>query len=310
MDNQARTFRTYRASRAGANKAQLSGYGAMFRKVACTFGTMGVILIGAPAVAETAFRLDLCGDARTKGWSYYCVPPVPVEEPAPEEQEPVVVIAAPPVEVEPSEPELGPATQAILAFRAQVDEIKYKAVLDPTPENVQAYMEIQKQIGDQAGVFTETWQRVLYGTPHLDANTEYPLASAGIGVYQEQLKAARQAALERTAATRGILYIFEGSEACGICRVQGEVLQDMRARYGIEILAVSKDGGGDVNFPDAVVDAGQLEAMGLADFPAPTIALIDPNSKEVDVIGSGLLTADQVLERVYVVTEVPEGQRY
>lgn len=285
------------------------GCGAMFQKAVCTFGTMGVISIGTTALAETPFKLDLCGDARTKGWSYYCAPPAPVEEPEVEEQEPVVVIG-PPVEMEPAEPEKGPATQAILAFRAEVDEIKYKAVLDPTPENVQAYMEIQKQIGDQAGVFTETWQRVLYGTPHLDANTEYPLASAGIGVYQEQLKAARQAALERTAATRGILYIFEGSEACGICKVQGEVLQDMRARYGIEILAVSKDGGGDVNFPDAVVDAGQLEAMGLADFPAPTIALIDPNSKQVDVIGSGLLTADQVLERVYVVTEVPEGQRY
>lgn len=280
------------------------------QKVACTFGTISLILMGTAALAETPFKLDLCGDARTKGWSYYCAPPVLAEEPEVEEQEPVVVISAPPVEAEPTQPEKGPATQAILAFRAEVDEIKYKAVLDPTPENVQAYMEIQKQIGDQAGVFTETWQRVLYGTPHLDANTEYPLASAGIGVYQEQLKAARQAALERTAATRGILYIFEGSEACGICRVQGEVLQDMRARYGIEILAVSKDGGGDVNFPDAVVDAGQLEAMGLADFPAPTIALINPNTKEVDVIGSGLLTADQVLERVYVVTEVPEGQRY
>lgn len=294
---------------AGLNADLSSCFGAFDRKRTFIFTILALICAGNGVVADAPFRLDLCGDARTKGWSYYCSPPVPIEEPEVQEQESVVVIV-PPTEVEPSKPEAGPATQAILAFRAEVDEIKYKAVLDPTPENVQAYMEIQKQIGDQAGLFTEQWQRVLYGTPHLDANTEYPLASAGIGVYQEQLKAARQAALERTAATRGILYIFEGSEACGICRVQGEVLQDMRARYGIEILAVSKDGGGDVNFPDAVVDAGQLEAMGLADFPAPTIALINPNSNEVDVIGSGLLTADQVLERVYVVTEVPEGQRY
>ena len=123
----------------------------MFQKMASTFGTLGLILLGTTAFAETPFKLDLCGDARTKGWSYYCAPPVPVEEPAPEEQEPVVVIAAPPVETEPTEPVKGPATQAILAFRAQVDEIKYKAVLDPTPENVQAYMEIQKQLGAQAG---------------------------------------------------------------------------------------------------------------------------------------------------------------
>ena len=218
---------------------------------------------------------------------------------------------APPAEPpEAAEPQKGPATIAIEAFRAKVDEIKYRAVLDPTPENVQAYMEIQKQIGDQAGLFTDQWQRILYGTPHLNANVEYPLASAGIGVYQNQKRIEQEATLKKVAATLGILFFFDGDAACGICRVQGEVLKAMSERYGIEVLAVSRDGASNASFPNAVIDQGQLAAMGLSEFPAPTMGLIDPNSRNVDLIGSGLLTADQILERVHVVSEVPVGERY
>lgn len=267
-----------------------------------------------PCFAESAFQLDLCADSRTTGWSFYCKPPVEElvdEDPTPESVIPVVAPPPPPPETEElTEPKPGPSTIAILEFRAMVDDIKHRAVLNPTRENVLAYMEINKQIGEQAGAFTDQWQRILFETPHLDANVEYPLAAAGIGVYQDQLKAAREASFQETAATKGILFLFEDPNTCGICTVQGEVLSAMEQIYGVSILAVSRDGSQISTFPDAVTDGGQLKAMGLDEYPAPTLAMVDPNSNEVSVIGSGLLTADQVLERVYVITEVPVGERY
>lgn len=271
------------------------------------------LALGSSAGAEEAFRLDLCTDARTSGWAFYCEPPAaeePVEEPempteAPRPTAPVAVPPGPPTEQVP-----GPATQAILAYRAMVDEAKYRAVLDPTRENVLAYMELNKDIADRAGAFTDQWQRILFGTPHLNANVDYPLAAAGVGVYQDQLTAAREAALRETANTRGILFLTERAETCGICVVQGEVLAAIEQTYGVSILAVSRDGSPLPSFPEAVADQGQLAAMGLAEFPAPTLAIIDPKTRTVDVIGSGLLTADQILERVYVITEIPVGERY
>lgn len=272
-----------------------------------------LFLSGLPlaAFSETAFQLDLCADSRTSGWSFYCKPPVdePVEEEQ-EEPEPIVPAISPSVPPEVTEPKPGPSTVAILEFRAMVDDIKHRAVLDPTRENVLAYMEINKQIAEQAGAFTDQWQRILFETPHLDANVEYPLAAAGVGVYQDQLKAAREASFKETATTKGILFLFEDPNSCGICTVQGEVLAAMQDIYGVSILAVSRDGSQISTFPNAVTDNGQLASMGLDDYPAPTLAMIDPASNEVSVIGSGLLTADQVLERVYVITEVPVGERY
>lgn len=252
-------------------------------------------------------RLDLCNTNETKGWSFYCAEPEPQEEPEEEEPENVDLVVPQPV---PTEPQKGPATLAIEAYRAHVDEVKYRAVLDPTPENVLAYMDLQKELGDKAGAFTEQWQRNLYSAPHLDANVEYPLTAAGVGVYQDQLKAVRDNTLTKVASTSGIMFLFEDSAKCGVCRVQGEILAALQKRLGITILGVSKDGAANPDFSNAVHDNERLAQMGLAEFPAPTLALVNPHTNEIAVIGSGLLAEEQILERVYVITEVPVGERY
>ena len=261
-------------------------------------------------VEAEPFRITKCETRETTGWNFYCRDPEPEEEemvlPPPPMPEPVIQ-PAPEPDRESEEPT---ATERMMAFRAQVDELKHRAILDPTPENVLAYMEVNKQIAQRAGDFAEQWQRVLFETPHLNANVDSPLAAAGITVFQDQLKAAREAAFVNVAQTSGIMFIFDGDDRCGICRVQGEVLAQMQSHFGVEILAISKDGGPNAFFPNAFVEDGRLEAMGLGDFPAPTLALVKPDTNEVAVMGSGLITADQILERVFLITEVPVGEQY
>jgi len=258
-----------------------------------------------PARAD-GFTLNMCDSPSTKGWSFYCMAPDP-EDPRD--------LSDPVPDVVPAEPEDAPisefpATDAMMAFRAHADELKYRAVLDPTPENVLAYMEINKEIADRAGDFTETWQRVLFATPHLNANVEYPLATVGANIWQDQMKAAREDAFREVAQEAGILFIFDGDAACEICKVQGQILAQMEERFGVTILAVSKDGGGNAAYPGAFVDDGRLAELGLQDFPTPTLALAKPGTQEIAVIGSGILTADQILENVHILTKIPFGERY
>lgn len=269
-----------------------------------TYAAASALLAAGMASAENEpFRLEMCSDNATRGWSFYCSPP-PVEEEVEEE----VAAPAPPPPT-PAEPEY-PATEEMMRFRKMVDELRHRAVMDPTEENVLAYMEVNKLIADKAGDFTEQWQRILFGTPHLNANVDYPLASAGVGVYQDQLKAVREDTFKTVANEAGIMFLFEGDDRCGICRVQGEVLAGMEQFYGVTIFGVSMDGGTNEFFPGAVVDNGRLAELGLADYPAPTLALVHPESGEIAVMGSGLITADQILERVHVITAIPEGERY
>ena len=273
-----------------------------------------VVLVGtfiALSVASSAQARLFCDGEAVDGWHFYCDP-----EPAPEPE-----AAAPPQTPEPvtedvveeqPEKEAKPptATEQIAAFREMAEEAKNRAILDPTVENVVAYMEINRQMAEMAGRFAAVWQRGLFQSPHLDANVNRPLTQMGTYIYQDQINAARQAALKRAASEAGLIFVFEDPQVCRVCLAQSEILDAVRKDYGIEILAVSADGSGIENFPDAVVDEGQLEALGVLDVPKPFIAILDVETGEAQLIGGGLLTEDQILERIYVIREVPLGERY
>lgn len=261
------------------------------------------LCLGASARAE-GFSLDMCKSSETKGWAFYCTTP------AREEEEPEEVLPQPNPSAPIQEETNYPATDAMMAYRAQIDELKYRAVLDPTPQNVLAYMEINTEIAQRAGDFTETWQRLLFETPHLNANVNYPLATVGANIWQDQMKAAREETFREVASKAGLLFIFDGDATCGICKAQGQILAQMEETYGVSILAVSKDGGKNALYPSAFTDDGRLEDLGLQNYPTPTLALAKPDTREIAVIGSGILSADQILENVHIITKIPFGERY
>ena len=269
--------------------------------------TLASIMACAATIAQA--RLFCDGEA-VEGWHFYCDP-----EPAPElEETPPSSPAEDPEEIVEDEvaPEPTPpsATEQITAFREMAEEAKNKAILDPTVENVIAYMEINREMAQMAGRFAAVWQRGLFQSPHLDANVNRPLTQMGTHIYQDQLNAVREAALKRAAQEAGLIFVYENPVTCRVCLAQSEILSAIRAAHGIEVLAVSSDGTPIEHFPDAVVDEGQLDALGVLDVPKPFIAVLDVETGEAQLIGGGLLTEDQILERIYVIREVPLGERY
>lgn len=268
------------------------------------------VLVAASASPVSA-RLFCDGEA-IDGWHFYCEPE-PEPESAPEVPAPPP--PAPPkderVEDKPvPEEKLLTATEQIAQFRKMAEEAKNRAILDPTVENVVAYMEINRQMAQMAGRFAAVWQRGLFQNPELDANVRRPLTQMGTHIYQDQVNAVREAALRRAASEAGLIFVYENPVYCRVCLAQAEILAAIRKAYGIEVLAVSADGSAIEHFPDAVADVGQLEALGVLDTPKPFIALLDVETGEAQLIGGGLLTEDQILERVYVIREVPLGERY
>ncbi len=271
---------------------------------------MGRLLVFAVLLAALATALEAriaCNGEEVTGWHFYCDPePEPEAEPAPP--------PAPEAKAEPEQPEEEvseiTATEQIEAYRKQADELKHRAILDPTPENVQAYMEVNTEMAGMAARFAAVWQRVLFQTPSLDANVRRPLTQMGTSIYQDQKNAAERTALIRAAQDAGLLFVFDNPAHCRQCLAQSQILDTMRQAYGVEILAVSTDGSAIEHFPDAVRNQGQLEKLGIADLPRPFIAIADPQSGAVDLIGGGLLTEDQIMERIRVVREIPIGERY
>ncbi len=266
---------------------------------------VAVLALAMPAFADLtepqAGRGFACDDERTKGWYFYCDPNAVVEE------EPEAAADLPPAPP-PAPPKT--YTEQIEEYRAGLDELKNRAILEPTSENVVAYMEAQAAMVRQAGLFTEVWQRSLFANPNLDANVNRPLSQIGSNLYQDRLDVDREAAFQTATTERALMFVYDGSPSCLVCATQGEVLQALVQQYGVAVLAVTRDGIPLPTFPDSKIDQGEVRNLGFADVPSPFLALVEPRSGQVDLIGAGLMTQDIVLDRIRIITSIPEGELY
>ena len=260
-------------------------------------------LVVAPAADAAGL---VCNGEHITGWHFYCEP-----EPGKEPEQPPEKPRAPEPAAAPPPPEAPPtATEEMMALRKEADELKHRAILDPTPENMEAYMRMNAMMAQKAATFAGAWQRVLYENPVLDANVDRPLTQMGKAIYQDQKNVRQKLALQRAARNSGLIFVYEDPLACRLCVAQAQVLKAMEETYGVDVLAVSADGTPIEGFGDFVIDAGQLRELELEDHPRPFLALVEPQSGDMQLLGGGLLTEDLILERVYAVREVEFGEQY
>ena len=262
---------------------------------------VSAVVLGLAAVPGAGATGLVCNGDHITGWHFYCDPepkkkPEKKAAPTPEVAEP----AAPPMT----------ATEQMMALRKRADELKHRAILNPTPENMEAYMRMNAEMAQTAATFAGAWQRVLYENPTLDANVDRPLTQMGKASYQDQKNGRQKLALQRAAQNSGLVFVYEDPVACRLCLAQAQVLAAMEQNYGVDVLAVSADGTPIEGFPDFVMDTGQLDKLGIADLPRPFLALVEPETGEMQLLGGGLLTEDLILERVYAVREVEFGEQY
>ncbi|WP_373634741.1 conjugal transfer protein TraF [Yoonia sp. SS1-5] len=263
------------------------------------------LIMSTPALADgspqTPLRGFSCDDTRTRGFNFYC-DPAAVEEEVPE----VPAVDPPPPPPAPTKT----YTEQIEEYRRDLDELKHRAILEPSTENVQAYMQAQAAMVRQAGLFTEVWQRSLFSNPSLDANVSRPLSAIGENLLQDNLDVEREAAFTNATSERALMFVYEGAGTCLVCETQGEVLRQLTDQYGVAVLAVTRDGVSLPTFPESLPDQGQIANMGLEEVPSPFLALVEPRSNAVDLIGAGLMTQDIILDRVRIITSIPEGELY
>lgn len=230
--------------------------------------------------------------ARKLGHYFYC------EKPKPEK----------PVKEKTSPASQATAIERIDEIREQLQEMRAEAVLEPTTENVSAYIRFQRVQLDRASHFTAVWQRVLWQQPDLDYTLQRPVSNLAKKVWSDA-RAAEQTDLLATLGERyGIFYIYSGS--CGACRAFSPLMRAFADRYGLTVKAVSTDGAPNDYFPDALADVGQVTALGLSGQPVPAVILFDAVSREVIPVGFGLMTEEDLKERIYLLIMKGAGDDY
>lgn len=241
--------------------------------------------------AQSAERQDsfYCEERRLGYW-FYCERPK-----TPDQNSPSPALAA-------------SATSQLDAITATLRELKAKAILEPTPTNVTAYIRFQRAQLDRASLFSDVWQRAIWQDPELDYTLQRPVSTLGKRQWQDSRSAERNAAMAQLSERYGLFYFF--AQSCGACEVMSPIVQSVASTWHIAVRAISTDGGPSRHFPNYTVETNQRSRMGLEPKITPAVVLWDAKTGRPIPIGYGVMSADELQDRIYLLTSKEAGRDY
>ena len=249
--------------------------------------------VAAPAQAAPPVQQGdrfYCEDRRLGTW-FYCERPQPAE----------------PEATLPSAPAQSAAEQ-LEAVTTELRELKARAILDPSPANVTAYIRFQRAQLDRASLFGDVWQRAIWQTPELDYTLQRPVGTVAKRQWLDTRKAERDRALDQLGNRYGLFYFF--AQSCGACSVMSPIVKAVADTHGITVRAISPDGGPSETFPRYTVETNQRAAMGLTTKVTPAVVLFDSATRTPIPIGYGVIAADELMDRIFALTQRKAGSDY
>jgi conjugal transfer pilus assembly protein TraF len=215
-----------------------------------------------------------------KGWFWYGDPPLPKARPTPKKL------------TTPARPrELGDFE----AMQERLETLKRVAVMNPTDDNLMAYMRFQRMVMDRSQVFADRWQRLVWREPSLDyASDGRPTNTVAIAAFDQRQSEQDRAAVRQLATTHGLVFVFRSD--CPFCHRFAPILKRFAQQHGLAVLAVSLDGGTLPDYPDARPDNGIAARLNARAVPA--LYLTQPSRREFRPVGFGMMSDTDLLERI------------
>ena len=200
------------------------------------------------------------------------------------------------------------ATERIAEMRRALQEARAEAILNPTTENVTAYLRLQQETLQRAAAFSDAFRRTVWATPELDYTLRRPVGALAKQVWSDERRVDRNRALARLGERYGLIYL--GHAGCAGCKVFGPLLRAFARRHGLDVLAVSLSGEALEGWPEAVADNGRAARLGLGNAPVPALVLFDTVTKRVLPVGFGVMAEDQMADRIFALTALEPGHDY
>jgi conjugal transfer pilus assembly protein TraF len=201
-----------------------------------------------------------------------------------------------------TEPAVRPELERFRQLQREVEEVRAIAIIRPTEENVRRYMELESRVVRNASRFADLAQRIAWANPDLDPSTQgRPVNASALEAYEQDQAKQRTKTLAAIGQEHVLIFLFRGD--CGYCHKMAPILREFGQRYGIQLVAVSVDGGSMPAFPQARQDNGIVRALNVAQVPAVFIAR--PLTGRIVPVGFGVLSEAQLVERIIAQTAEP-----
>lgn len=188
--------------------------------------------------------------------------------------------------------------------------IKEAAILNPTDKNVHEFLKANAWMMEKSAVFADTARRVVWANPDVDYNNKSPVTNASRLNQNRRDDTQRKDNIRSLADEHGLLF-FARSD-CSYCHDQAPILKLFERNFGMQVLTISMDGGPIPMFPDAKRDNGisMMVTQGTGIETVPAVYLVNRRTNEAIPLGTGVLAAEEIAERIRVVTRTKPGQEF
>ncbi len=186
------------------------------------------------------------------------------------------------------------ATEEMALIRKDLEERLNKAMLDPTEENVIAYMHMQQHWIHQSAQFSQVWLRNLLNAPELDSRLHDPVTQYGVQVQKQILREQREERIRDLAKTYGLFFFYEGNNK--VSQAFSFVVGELAKKYGWQVIAIACDGFLIPEFENSQLNHGIAQRLNVEMFPA--LFLVEPNKQMAIPIAYGLSSVDQIEDNI------------
>lgn len=218
-----------------------------------------------------------------EGWFFYKDPP---EAQKPKDQKPQD-------QAKPKAPQ-----QKVLSadwLRENLPKYRNLAIDNPTKDNVELYLLMQKLAMDKAEQFALAARKYAQQNPGIDETVQNPTATISRRAMAEEQENRMDSVIRLIAKRAGIYYFFRSD--CPYCHKQNPMLEIMTRVTGMTFLPISVDGlpSEDGMLANWRPDQGQAAYLGVE--KTPTMYLVEPGGK-VLLLSVGVRSMPDLKERI------------
>lgn len=235
-------------------------------------------------------------DRKAEGWFWYNEE----EEIEPEIKPEIKPEIEPEIKETPSKPAITTSAPAYFSsewFRVNLPKYKDLAWDNPTNENVQAYLLLQRMAIDRSEKFSNVVEAVTLGNPKLDENARRPTATFASQQVDKDAAKARNKVLTSLSEKVGIFFFFKSD--CDVCELQAPVVKMIEKQFGFYVQAISADGKALKNndYPNFKIDNGHADILEVATYPALFLA---DETGHFSAISQGAVSFPDLVQRILI----------
>lgn len=222
-------------------------------------------------------------------------------------------VPAPPA-AEPASAPKHPALLAHEALQRELTESLQIATMEPTEENIKRFLQAWHDARKRSSDFADIGRSVAWANPQFSRVLDggRPTNPVAMRVFDQDKSSVAERRVAALSKTHGIFFVFRSD--CKYCHAFAPVLKEFQEKYGFKVLPISLDGMGLPQYPDAKQDNGMVARL-IADmrlkpgeFRTPFTALVRPDQRELMPLGFGVMSGDELVERIDKIVEIRTTQ--